>query len=62
MSDKEIIADINYRLRVSNKIKKLEEDVINGVYDDNKLIDLVLFYRREISQLEDELNSIYDNT
>ncbi len=62
MSDKEIIADINYRLKISNKIKRLEEEVADGVYDNNELIDLVLFYKREISQLECELNYIYDNT
>lgn len=54
MLDKDIIEDINYRLKVNNNIKNLEEQVKDGVYDDNPLIDLVLFYKREIDQLTEE--------
>lgn len=54
MLDKDIIEDITYRLKVNNNIKNLEEQVKDGVYDDNPLIDLVLFYKREIDQLTEE--------
>lgn len=59
MTDKEIIEDINYRIRKSDTIKKLEEDVTEGIYDENPLIDLVLYYKRDIEQLEEENERLY---
>lgn len=54
MTDKEIIEDINYRIRNNAIIKKLEEEVMDGIHDDNPLIELVLYYKRDIDQLEEE--------
>lgn len=55
MDRKDIMADINARLKDFDKLRKLQEDVDNGLYDDNPLIDLVLSYQWTISQLEEEL-------
>lgn len=59
MTNKEIIEDINYRVRKSDIIKKLEEEVSDGIYDDDPLIDLVLYYKRDIDQLEEENERLY---
>ena len=55
MEKKDIMADITKRLKDVNKLRQLQEDVDNGLYDDNPLIDLVLSYQWTISQLEEEL-------
>lgn len=55
MEKKDIMEDISKRLKDFNKLRQLQEDVDNGLYDDNPLIDLVLSYQWTISQLEEEL-------
>ena len=42
------------------KIKELEEKVKDGLYDDNPLIDLVLYYKKEIELLEKENKEVYN--
>lgn len=42
------------------KIKELEEKVKDGLYDDNSLIDLVLYYKKEIELLEKENKEVYN--
>lgn len=42
------------------KIKELEQEVKDGLYDDNSLIDLVLYYKKEIELLEKENKEIYN--
>ena len=42
------------------KIKELEQEVKDGLYDDNSLIDLVLYYKKEIELLEKENKEVYN--
>jgi len=54
MTKEEIMQDLVYRQNNIDKIKQLEEDIKDGMYDDNHLIDLVLYYKNEIELLEKE--------
>lgn len=50
---------------MNNKLLELKEKVKNGYFDDNELIDLVLYLERENQELKKELEIIIkcsDNT
>lgn len=60
MNNKEIMEDLVYRQNKINIIKQLEEEVAEGIHDENSLIDLVLYYKRDIEQLEEENKRLHD--
>lgn len=60
MTNKEIMEDLVYRQNKFDIIRQLEEEVKDGIHDDNPLIELVLFYKREIEQLEEENKRIHE--
>lgn len=60
MNNKEIMEDLVYRQNKINIIKQLEEEVAEGIHDENPLIDLVLYYKRDIEQLEEENKRLHD--
>lgn len=60
MTNKEIMEDLVYRQNKFDIIRQLEEEVKDGIHDNNPLIELVLFYKREIEQLEEENKRIHE--
>lgn len=46
---------------MNKEIMQIEEDFENGMYDNIPLIDLVLYYKKEIELLEKENKELHNN-